>query len=309
MKITLANGQVISEIEIDKKGGTIVGNEEKHKHITYMGPLNSSAGFVKAELDNELLQGSKVEVIYEFKFENKSEVDIMNKDYYHYGSIVMKSGTYPLKDMNNNSVGTAIRSEVVSIKPTKIIDYLDRNWGYEQSKNTHWNALTKEQFYNNMNDDLVSPTIFTDNNSQINNRIILETEKWRTASDVNYRDDRFVWPEEKVITLLEVSKALTTTEEISLGNETEIIRLDKPGGSTIIKEENGSTPEVITPGSHVPGTTPNEPDTDEAETVIVTPSTGANLAFVIPITVAIIALVILGTGIVLIKKKVIDIKK
>ena len=72
-----------------------------------------------------------------------------------------------------------------------------------------------------------------------------------------------------------------------------------PGGATIIQ----------TPGSYVPGTSPNEPDTDESETVIVTPSTGANLAFVIPITVAIISLVILGTGIILIKKKVIDIKK
>lgn len=307
MKITLANGQVVSEIGIDEKGGKIVGDSTKH--ITYMGPLNDSAGFVKAELDNELLQGSKVEVIYEFKFVNKSEVDIMNENYYHYGSKVMNSGAYPLIDMNNKPVGTAIRNEVVHIKPTTIIDYLDRNWGYEQSRNTHWESLTKEEFERDMKDEFVSPAIFTDSISKINDRIILKTDKWKTASETDYRNDRFVWPEENVITLLEVSKTLTTTDDISLGNETEIIQLDKPGGSTIIKEENGSDPKVITPGSHIPGKTPDEPDTDESETVIVTPSTGANLAFVIPITIAVIALVILGTGIVLIKKKVIDIKE
>lgn len=309
MKITLANGYVVSEIEIDEKGGQIIGDSTKHKHITYMGPLNDSAGFVKAELDNELLQGSKVEVIYEFKFVNKSEVDVMNENYYHYGSKVMNSGAYPLIDMNNKPVGAAIRNEVVHIKPTTIIDYLDRNWGYEQSRNTHWTSLTKEEFERSMKGEFVEPQIFADSDSKINDRIILKTDKWRTASETDYKNDRYVWPEENVITLLEVSKTLTTTEDISLGNETEIIQLDKPGGSTIIKEENGSDPKVITPGSHIPGKTPDEPDTDESETVIVTPSTGANLAFVIPITIAVIALVILGTGIVLIKKKVIDIKK
>ena len=81
---------------------------------------------------------------------------------------------------------------------------------------------------------------------------------------------------------------------LSLENETETIEIEKNGGSKIVQ----------TPGSYVPGTTPQELDEDWAETAIVTPSTGGNLAFVLPIVVGISALIILGTGIVIIKKKV-----
>ena len=42
-----------------------------------------------------------------------------------------------------------------------------------------------------------------------------------------------------------------------------------------------------------------------AETTIVTPSTGENRNYIIAITVAILALTILGSGVVIIKKKVI----
>ena len=40
-----------------------------------------------------------------------------------------------------------------------------------------------------------------------------------------------------------------------------------------------------------------------SETVMVTPNTGDNLAFVIPVMVGVVALVILGAGVVIIKKK------
>ena len=310
MKVTLANGQVISEVEVKEDRSGLDGNNQKH--VTYMGPLKTtptnSPGFVKVELDNELLQGSKVEVIYEFKFKNKSEIDIMDEDYYKYGTRVMNSGDYILENTNGDAVGTVFKTKIVTIRPTSIVDYLDRNWGYEQERNTNWDALTKEQFENTMRNTLIAEAVFG-NNSSINDRIILTTKKWRTKDDTSYNNNRYVYPKDEVITLLEVSKTLTTTDEISLRNETEITQLDKPGGATIIEEVTPGTPTRITPGSHIPGQSPEELDTDESETVIVIPSTGANLAFVIPITVAIIALVILGTGIVLIKKKVIDIKK
>ena len=40
-----------------------------------------------------------------------------------------------------------------------------------------------------------------------------------------------------------------------------------------------------------------------AETVIVTPATGQNLSFIVPVIIGIVALVIIGIGIVIIKKK------
>ena len=315
MKVTLANGQVVSEVTIDEdENGNRTLSGEKN-HVTYMGPLNTSSnnspGFVKVELDNELLQGAKIEATYEFKFKNKSEVDLINEIYYKFGSKSMPQtrtteSTYELR-YGSTPKGWAKPDEVVKIRPNHIIDYLDRNWGYEQDRNSNWKAITKEEFIEQyINKGLVSNEVLSNADSTINDRIILFNKEWANGE--------LVYPGEEAMPIsLTVSKTLTTTDDISLGNETEIIELVKgskipgkpvvpdditPGGATIIQ----------TPGSYVPGTSPNEPDTDESETVIVTPSTGANLEFVMPITIAVIALVILGTGIILIKKKVIDSK-
>ena len=60
-----------------------------------------------------------------------------------------------------------------------------------------------------------------------------------------------------------------------------------------------------TPGNYVPGTGPAvERDDDMAETVLITPNTGRNLNYVLPTMMIIGAIVILGIGIVWIKKKV-----
>ena len=106
-KVTLANGQVIADMTIDEKGNI----KGERNHVTYMGPSSSTGnGFVKLELDNELIQGATVEVEYEIKVTNNSELDYVSEEFYKYG---IKSGNE------------------VTITPTSIIDYLDKNWGFE----------------------------------------------------------------------------------------------------------------------------------------------------------------------------------
>ena len=63
------------------------------------------------------------------------------------------------------------------------------------------------------------------------------------------------------------------------------------------------------PGNYIPGKGKKEVDDSIAETVIVTPSTGDNKSIIIPISIGVVALVILATGVVLIKKKVIHKEK
>jgi len=95
--------------------------------------------------------------------------------------------------------------------------------------------------------------------------------------------------------MLNVSKTLAVTDEISLNNETEVIEVSKTGGSKI----------KSTPGNYVPGTGKTEVDDNMAETVIVTPATGENLNYIMPILIGTMALIILGAGVVIIKKKAI----
>ena len=104
-------------------------------------------------------------------------------------------------------------------------------------------------------------------------------------------------PTESATVMLNVSKMLTTSQDIELGNETEIVKVDKPGGPGL----------TSTPGNYVPGTGPDvEGDDGMAEVVIVTPSTGENLNYIIPTVIIVTAFVVLGVGIIFIKKKVLN---
>lgn len=254
-KVTLANGQVIADMTIDEKGN-ITG---ERNHVTYMGPSSSTGnGFVKLELDNELIQGATVEVEYEIKVTNNSELDYVSEDFYKYG---IKSGNE------------------VTITPTSIIDYLDKNWGFEAEKNKEWTVKSLDEIKN-----IVAKEVYENEDSTIADKTILYTESLKGQK---------LKPTESATVNLNVSKVLSNSDEISLDNESEITKLTKNGGPR-------PSP---TPGNHVPGQEPKEPDESTSETVIVTPSTGANLEFIVPVMVGVIALVILGVGVVIIKKK------
>lgn len=257
-KVTLANGQVIADMTIDEKGN-ITG---ERNHVTYMGPSSTTTpknGLVKLELDNELIQGATVEVEYEIKVTNNSELDYVSEDFYKYG---IKSGNE------------------VTITPTSIIDYLDKNWGFEAEKNKEWTVKSLDEIKN-----IVAKEVYENEDSTIADKTILYTESLKGQK---------LKPTESATVNLNVSKVLSNSDEISLDNESEITELTKDGGSRLIS----------TPGNYIPGQEETkESDESIAETVIVTPSTGANLEFIVPIMIGVIALVILGAGVLIIKKK------
>jgi len=259
MKVILANGQVIADFEIDENG-RIEGEKD---HIAYMKPSNNAMpanGFVKLELDNELIQGAIIEVGYEIRATNNSELDYVSENFYKYGKV---------------------EGDAVSIIPSAVIDYLDKDWAFDNSKNIDWQIKTLDEVK-----ELLSNGVYENEESQINDKTILYTEKLLTP----------LRPKESAKVMLKVSKTLTTTDDINLDNETETVKIDKNGGSKL----------QSVPGNYIPGTGSTESDDSMAETVIVTPSTGDNLAFVLPITVGLLALAILATGVVLIKKKALN---
>lgn len=260
LKATLANGQVIVNLEIDENGN-VTGDK---KGITYMKPdpnMTPSNGFIRLELDNELLQGTILEVGYEIKATNLSELDYLSENYYKYG---IKEG------------------EVITIEPTAIVDYLDKDWAFDTDKNPQWQIKTLDELK-----DLVAETVYNNPESSIAEKTILYTESLKGQK---------LEPTKSAEVMLNVSKILTTTDEISLDNETEIAELNKPAGSI----------PQSTPGNYVPGTGSTENDDNMAETTIVTPATGENQNYIMPITIGAVALVILATGVVIIKKKVIE---
>ena len=259
-KATLQRGDKIVDLEIDEQGN-ITGDR---KNITYMKPdsnlIQNKNGFIRLELDNESIQGTIVELGYEIKATNQSELDYSSEKFYFYG---------------------IPEGDVVTIQPTAIIDYLDNQWAFDRDKNPDWQVKTIDDIK-----DLVAEVVYDNEESTINEKRILYTDSLK---------EKKLEPTESAEVMLNVSKVMTTTDEISLDNETEIAKVKKTGGSNI----------QSTPGNYVPGTGSTESDDSIAETTIVTPNTGDNKDYVLPIVIGATALIMLGAGVIVIKKKVI----
>ena len=115
VKVTLANGQVIvdAQMQEDPETGeiTAVGNTE---YLVYQPDRNGIAGFVRVEIDREIIQGATLEVEYLLEVKNNSEIDYDSANYYLHG---IKEG------------------DIITIRTTKVVDYLDQNWPIDLTQN------------------------------------------------------------------------------------------------------------------------------------------------------------------------------
>lgn len=168
---------------------------------------------------------------------------------------------------------------IVTITPSGIVDYLDTDWGFDPTTNADWEAVEKDD----ARLDLAEIVIGSD---EIDNVTILYTEALAEALE----------PAESNSVDLTVSKLLASTEDIELNNEAEIVKIEKPGGSKVT---------TSTPGNFIPTYYEGqEPDDSPAPTVIVTPNTGDNQNYIIPVVVIVSAFAIIGVGVIIIKKKI-----
>lgn len=296
MKMTLANGQVIADAKIVEKDGKLQ-LEQQVKGVIYTEPSdknNPKNGQIKAEIDNELIQGSKVEIEYEIKVQNNSEIDYDSEGYYCYGEKV---------------------GEIVKIKASGIYDYLD-NTMIANDENTKWVTKTIE----NYNEEVSKPTVIEEylhkyqsssTDASGNTEIIIGYEKfeeqyseaienWKIENIITARKKRLadktilynadlekeLAPGESKNASLTASKILTNTDEIELNNDIEITETTR----------NTRTGRKVTPKY--------TSLYDRGETVTITTPTGENKNYILITIVAISFFVILGTGVVFIKKKI-----
>ena len=249
LRIKLANEQILADAEVNEDG-TLRGQTN---YLTYMGPslINniSDNGFLKAEMDNELIEGATLEVTYEIKIVNNSELDYMSEAFYKYGQE---------------------EGEIVTLKPSAVVDYLDSDWGFIPSDNPDWKQITIDGL-RTLNASKVNDTNFLDD------RIILYTESTAEA----------LKPGENVSVTLNVSKLLTTSNDSIFKNDAEVVKVNKPNRP---QDHRGSVIKYF----------PFAP----AEDVNIIPSTGENMGYVLITVIFIIALLVLGIGIFIIIKLV-----
>lgn len=295
MKITLANGQVIADAKIVEKDGKLQ-LEQQVKGVIYTEPSdknNPKNGQIKAEIDNELIQGATVEIKYEIKVQNNSEIDYDSEGYYCYGE---KGG------------------EIVKIKASGVYDYLD-NTMIANDENTEWETKTIVNYNKKVSKPTIMEEYFKYQSSSIDSSGNTEIRVWYEEFKEQYATAIKNWniteikearkkkladktilhnanlegeiaPGDSKQASLTASKILTNTDEIELNNDIEITEATR----------NKRTGRKVTPQYSFLY--------DRGETVTITTPTGENKNYILITIVAISFFVILGTGIVFIKKKI-----
>lgn len=275
-KITLANGTVLPNVSVKINENGEFELQSELKSVLYLPRTNKNNGKILFEIDNEIVQGATLQIIYGFYIKNESELDYNDMDYYYYG-----------KEPESN--------KQVKLKVEKIIDYLEDELNiYPEDMEEQWDILTTDGEKKVL---ITEGLLENDNETFIKgaNRILV------TKDDV-FANETFLEPGQTSNSATEMtlvsSKLLSiSNDECTFDNYAEIIKVKKTGGAPLYSS---------TLGNYIPSdSTTKEIDSDQAETVSVIPTTGENRNYVLTIAIGVTVFAILGIGIVVIKKKVI----
>lgn len=190
-KITLANGQVLVNAEINKNG-------EKYDvtgtYANTMFPQLGPDGLIKTEMDNELIEGATLEVKYTITVSNVGEKDYNSEKYYKYGD--------------------ATGAKLVTVSPTQILDYVDGRLSQINDNGTKW--------------DIASENYASDYNvSKKDDATYLNTIKAYITKDLS---NTYLEPGKTATVYMQTSKLLTSTEDNEFNNKVETTEVKKGKG-------------------------------------------------------------------------------
>ena len=303
VKITLANQSVILDAKIVKDAsGNWKAEGAGTNNLTITQPQNSKQKpLLWAIVDNEMVDGAVIQIEYTISVANNSELDYDSERYYKYGIkegnkvIVKPEGVYDYLDgemaldtsKETENAGwvtktTAEYTNSIKTEPTIIDEYISR---YSSTTTDPEGFITTisgyESFMETYSEEIREATLST-----------LSTVRQKMAADktilYNANLEKELQPGETNTVKLYTSKKLANSDEIDLNNSAEITKVKR----------NTETGRKVTPRTSTLF--------DSAEEIVVTPPTGENQDYVLPITLSVSTLIILGAGVVLIKKKVLN---
>lgn len=223
-------------------------------------------GNVSIELDNELMQGATLTVRYGITVDNTdAEIDYYYPDYYIYG-------IQPSDRENSFKISTV----------TKLYDYLSNDLVYDE--NSELNQQYNWQ-YEEIKQELVDEGYLSQEAFDVvkNYNQVFQTDYFKNME-----------PGNSLTAEMEVSRLLSTTaDDFSLDNYMEVNRL------------TGDPIESSIPGNSVPGDSTTYENDDDTVLVTITAPTGEDRNYVPYIILGVSTLIILGAGVIFIKKKVI----
>ena len=295
VQITLANGNDL-----------VNGNPQE---VTLQGVRLLDNGEVYIEIDNEIIQGATLKITYKISVSNKEcELDYNTQEYYIYG-------------IHGND------SQLAIAKVKDMYDYVPEGMVFEE--NSYWekieitednrNTILASEVYDDVikNQNVVHLTSEGYNvyngmgtYSEASTEMVVSTQLTSTAKDMTYEND---------VEIVKLENRKTTDATPGNYSPTENSSwMDERVPSTL-PETDDTNPKIEHPTSTVPtnatpdapgleivdGWGPSEPDDNEAPLVI-TPPTGSDesTSYWTYGIIGISVLIVVGLGVVIIKKKI-----
>ena len=250
-------------------GNDLINGDPRSQNLSGVRVLDDD---VYIEIDNEIIQGSTLRITYEISVDNSNcEIDYNNDDYYIYGAVPPENADW--------KIATVV----------DMFDYLPEDLVLQSTDGNNWERIDVTE---DMRDQLLAGVIYDEVKGRQN---IIHL--------ANPIFENMVPGSEAVDTSMVVSKQLSTsTDDMTYENDIEIVKLKgRKTYDSIPGNYNPTTNESYDP--YTDTYTEDELDDDEVE-VTITPPTGESKAYWIYGIIGISVLIIMGVGVVIIKKKV-----
>ena len=246
-------------------GQVVIEGDPRNEHIEHLRFLPD--GNVHIELDSELIQGATLTIRYEIIADNTdSEIDYNDENYYLFGTP---------EDPNT----------LVVPRIKRLLDYLSNELTFNPEANPDWTVCTEDELEEWHNNNYLSDEAY-EAIKEFNQ--VLQTDKFKDMT-----------LERRGGVYLEASKVLATNaDDLTFDNDIEVNILT---GRRTTRYENNK--EYTVPGNYIPSNGESGGD-DDYRNLVVTGPTGENQNYLPYIILGISAFIILSTGIVFIKKKV-----
>lgn len=319
LKITLANGQIM--FDSNKAVKNLIYTEHNGHNVSYShGGLrlaNASINenntrftpeLINAYMDDELMDGATIEVLYKIRVDNIGEVDYIDNRFYYMGE--------PIDSTENN---------VSKTSAPIVVDYVSNTIKYDrqrQNDNSKWDIRTPSDLMPSIGDN---DKKFASNKDFVNRQyseeittynMLLTTQKldgelmpqtyYVVKEGNNAKNNINTFKETELI--LSTLLSNSDSENAVYNNLTEIIQVKNTqgrrmqysivGNQEMADQSLGNNPNIFA-FSNVDLVSPSEIDADSAQKIMVLPPTGENKDYKIIIITALGALTLLMSGVIL----------
>lgn len=294
VKVTLANGNTL--FDASGKATNVLWQAKKYHQVSYDGNklktpvVSQNPQRIVLTMDEELMQGATINVKYALKVTNVGEIDYTGYNFYYKGNVANGSLVRTTIKGVVNYIGAALSDDAKATKNNLRFDA-------SNSENNGWEQVNFDYLYKGEAKPLVSEDLLTQSNGTYTGAVseystILQNKMGETALTPQIASTG-THEANATLTLSQVMSAQNAADDLSYNTLAEIIKVSNDVGRRMA---------FSTVGNQNPNAKTAEIDADSTTVTVLPPFGETYIYYVLGLGLA----VIIGLGVVLIKKKVIN---